>query len=169
MINVSKLKQKYEFSKINAVDKRKIPNVFELSPGIVGKVLLFFNQGDSELQKIRFKNFYKEYQIHKKAKEISKNNPQFNIGNVYGMVLAKNLDEEIYYPTIVMEDLGRKVISKLEDDVERAWAENLFFEQMEIAKKLGFIPRDCETYNGILKENKVYLIDFASWEYYEKK
>lgn len=169
MVRIPKLKQKYEFSKLNSVDPRKIPNVFLLSPGVVGKILLFYNRGDSELQKTRLKCFYEEYQIHKKAKEVSINNPKFNIGDVYEIVLGKNLDDGLYYPMIVMEDLGRKVVSKLENLTEKSVAEHLFSEQVEIAKKLGFVPRDYETYNAMLKGNKVYLFDFASWKYNEKK
>jgi len=102
-----------------------------------------------------YKEFVTQSQLYERGISVPK--PE-------GLTWVRSPKTGIFCPSLVMEYIPH---TNPHQNPEYERIEKMFWDEVEKAKKVGFIPSfDCDPYNNWLfnsEKNKVYLIDFRFW------
>jgi hypothetical protein len=173
---VDKLEKKYDFnSSENSIGSGFYAKVYRLNSNKAVKIPIYFPDGDTKNEKLTSDDsvtlkLEKEFETHKYFYDFFKDNSEINIVKPYGIYALKNLQDERYYPGIVMDFLDGKRVSELKEYKEKG-IDNLTRKQWKIANEKGIFPLEFNLENAIWvsKEEKVYLIDLDNWRFMNEK
>ncbi len=169
---LEELEKKYCFKEKNLINGdfggafNKVCSISDNKNSLVGKFMRI-NSYHSKISKksedASILNY--EYEIHNELYEndVRVAKPE----NVFLVNKERFLNPfgKIYFPGLVMQDLGRLTLDKLGGNVKKK-AQEMIDIELKKAIELGFIPfHDSRNEgNSIWFEEQVYLIDFTFWK-----